>query len=176
MILGSFFFGGLAIALYSVFSIDVNPKEELEKIDAKSTQNQSLVDNPIKPDSEDIENISQNERIITKPQTIEEKTAKYLNEFHVEFNHDDIRPAQVVTNGKKCMAFNKYGDLLNLSQVQCLDLSMGAMPKAKQFTQSQTTAQTNDVAQSNSTTQAKQSDTPDENNEKKGYASASTTI
>ncbi|STZ08292.1 Zonula occludens toxin [Moraxella caprae] len=142
LIIGSFFFGGLCLALYALFSVGgTNPADELEK--QKPTENQELIANPIAPDStlETDNNPNQpreNERIIIKPQTIEEKTAKYLNDFHVEFNHDNIRPAQVVTNGKKCMAFNKYGDKLNVTQVQCLDLSMGAMPKAKQFTNNTT--------------------------------------
>lgn len=69
----------------------------------------------------------------TNEQILNEKRAKYLNEFHVEFNHDDIRPAQVISNATTCMAFNKYGDKLNISRVQCLDLALGQMPKARNF-------------------------------------------
>lgn len=64
---------------------------------------------------------------------LNEKKAKYLNEFHVEFNHDDIRPAMVITNAKNCTALNKYGDVLNLTSVQCSNLSKGQLPKARQF-------------------------------------------
>lgn len=154
LIVGSFFFGGLCLVLYALFSVGgTNPADELEK--QKPTQKQEIISNPITPDStlqpNQNENQQQveNKRIFPKPLTIEEKKLKYLNDFHVEFDHDDIRPAQVISNGKTCMAFNKYGDRLNIDGVQCLDLALGQMPKAKQFTTTSTVANDNQEQQQN---------------------------
>lgn len=148
LIIGSFFFGGLCLVLYALFSVGgTNPADELEK--QKPTQKQEIISNPIAPDSilQPNQNENQqpveNKRIFHIPPTIEEKKLKYLNQFHVEFDHDDIRPAQVISNATTCMAFNKYGDKLNIDRVQCLDLALGKMPKAKQFTASPTVANDN---------------------------------
>lgn len=100
---------------------------------AEDTPNDSIQDTIVNG------NNNQNGRTyVIDEQRLNELKLQYLNDYHVTFNHDDIRPAQVITNGKECMAFNKYGDKLNVTQVQCLDLSMGAMPKAKQFTNNTT--------------------------------------
>lgn len=129
----------LAWAFYQiVFDGGIVPPQAQEKNRQAKEQQQSQ-NTAIEPPKQDIQDtivMGEPTRIYhtkTNEQILNEKRAKYLNEFHVEFNHDDIRPAMVITNAKNCTALNKYGDVLNVTSVQCSNLSKGQLPKARQF-------------------------------------------
>lgn len=133
--------GGSLLLLYVLFGLYNDYKAKTTKEQPAKVEKKSQYDQMQEEKAKQAEIIT-----ATPPQTdilqdepkriyvnLNEKKAKYLNEFHIEFNHDDIRPAQVISNGKTCMAFNKYGDRLNIDGVQCLDLALGQMPKARKF-------------------------------------------
>lgn len=64
---------------------------------------------------------------------------KYLHPYTVEVANDPaILPASVIAMGNKCRAYNEYGDLLNISNADCLDLfsEFGKIPKKRNQTQS----------------------------------------
>lgn len=59
---------------------------------------------------------------------------KYLSEYTVEVANDPaVLPAMVVASGKKCKAYNQYGDLLNVPNVKCLDMlsEKGKIPQRR---------------------------------------------
>lgn len=135
--------GGSLLLLYVLFGLynDYKArtnKEQPAKIEKKSQYDQMQEQKEQEKQSDIITATPpQTDVVQDEPKRIyanlNEKKAKYLNDFHIEFDHDDIRPAQVISNGKNCMAFNKYGDKLNINQIQCLDLALGQMPKARKF-------------------------------------------
>jgi|GEM_PF-3077984 len=54
---------------------------------------------------------------------LEELYAKYLDDYTREVaEHDAIRPDSIIAMGSKCMAFNRFGDSLNISQDKCFDM------------------------------------------------------
>lgn len=57
---------------------------------------------------------------------------KYLQEYTLEVANDPtILPASVIAMAGKCRVYNEYGDLLNISNEDCLDLfsEFGKIPK-----------------------------------------------
>lgn len=59
---------------------------------------------------------------------------KYLSEYTVEVANDPaVLPAMVVASGKKCKAYNQYGDLLNVPNAKCLDMlsEKGKIPQRR---------------------------------------------
>lgn len=48
---------------------------------------------------------------------------KYLDDYTVEVaSHDAIRPDSIMASGGKCMAYNMYGDGLNIPYDKCMDM------------------------------------------------------
>lgn len=48
---------------------------------------------------------------------------KYLDSYTVEVGQDDaVRPDSIMAMGNKCMAFNRFGDSLNITQDKCFDM------------------------------------------------------
>lgn len=81
----------------------------------------------------------QNQRVYT---TNNDLHKKYLQEYTLEVANDPtILPASVIAMAGKCRAYNEYGDLLNISNEDCLDLfsEFGKIPKKRN-------AQSNDFA------------------------------
>lgn len=54
---------------------------------------------------------------------LDELYKKYLDDYTVEVAaHDAIRPDSIVAMGDKCIAYNMYGDRLNIAQNKCFDM------------------------------------------------------
>lgn len=59
---------------------------------------------------------------LTKAQ-LDELYKKYLDDYTVEVaEHDAIRPDSIMASNGKCMAYNMYGDGLNISYDKCMDM------------------------------------------------------
>lgn len=78
--------------------------------------------------------------------------SKYLDAYNVETMHDDtVRAQAVIHNSTTCVAYNKYGDKLNIDSQLCKKLAKDGVPKSRQQ-DTQEVQQTQDAMQA--TTQA----------------------
>lgn len=77
---------------------------------------------------------------------------KYLDAYNVETMHDDtVRAQAVIHNSTTCVAYNKYGDKLNIDKELCEKLARDGVPKAKQQDTTQEVQQTQDATQDTQT-------------------------
>lgn len=54
---------------------------------------------------------------------LDELYKKYLDDYTVEVaEHDAVRPASIMAMNGHCMAYNKFGDGLNITQAKCNDM------------------------------------------------------
>ena len=54
---------------------------------------------------------------------LDELYKKYLDDYTIEVaEHDAIRPASIMAMNGRCMAYNKFGDGLNITQAKCNDM------------------------------------------------------
>lgn len=80
--------------------------------------------------------IKQNEKIEQLENEIKELKDKYLPRHIVQLaEHEDIRPAMVISNAKECQAFNKYGEPLVLPDELCwqMDEYPSLIPRSRQI-------------------------------------------
>ncbi|STZ63512.1 Uncharacterised protein [Moraxella lacunata] len=73
---------------------------------------------------------------------------KYLSEYTLEVGDDPlILPASVMAMNGKCKAYNQYGDLLNISNEQCLYMlaEKGRIPQRRDTYSRTGDSQANDV-------------------------------
>ncbi len=150
---------GLLICAWAFYAIvfdgGIVPPQAQDN-DDKSTQTipqdkpNDVIQQDVKFDQSDIIN---GRTYVIDDERLNQLKLQYLNDYHVTFNHDDIRPASVVSKSGKCMAFNKYGDRLKLSDLQCLELATGDLPKAKQFTNDASNSLHQDLQEQNQPTE-----------------------
>lgn len=147
----------ILIMIYITFKLLFSENNFLNKAmtgrlgDSPTTQTQknddgNLVTVDINQQSNDNTEKSDNEQTDQQPQRIYHDQPqpnplhqKYLQSYTLEVANDPaLLPASVIAMGGKCRAYNEYGDLLNISNSDCLALfsEFGKIPKKRKQTQS----------------------------------------
>ena len=85
---------------------------------------------------------------LTKAQ-LDELYKKYLDDYTVEVaEHDAIRPDSIMASNGKCMAYNMYGDGLNIPYDKCMDMLKNPETRPKKRQQKQAITQASASVQS----------------------------
>lgn len=157
----------IAFFIYNIMFSEFNTKAFDDEVKIQETATQTptdqltkIVDSAMNPQSNQPQTDQQPQRIYPdQPQNQPNPLyQKYLQPYTVEINNDPVLiPTSIIAMGKNCKAYNKYGDLLNIPQNQCLEMlsDYGKTPKFRDdyqnsgvsmtYTQQPKNAHTNDV-------------------------------
>lgn len=138
---------GIGLFIYNITSSEFNTKafdDKPTQQNTTQTQTQSqdiskMIDPNLMPTTNQDEPTPQriyHDQPQNQPNPLHQK---YLQSYTLEVANDPaILPASVIAMGNKCRAYNEFGDLLNISNSDCLALfsEFGKIPKKRNQTQS----------------------------------------
>lgn len=115
----------VAWAVYSFFNDDDNAltKTKDNKEKSANVQKQQAIQNPLTPNVASVVMPSVASVPASVPAVVDEVAlleARYLSAEVIEFQKSEIiRPASVIAIGGDCVAYNKFGERLNIDRVVC---------------------------------------------------------